>query len=337
MKVLIVGGGDGKASGIITKLHALLEAQPEVESAMVINEYNPKHKISLSGFNLVLWWPDVDNKEPKSYPVKDQGAVLICSKVMRADTTRVDAVTRIFKMHGNAVVTIDSNGGKFEFDLIDALNNSWRRTTSLSKLVTMIMSLYKWTKESVRVSLTQNDWPEGLEGILDVTGISDFIDVNKELALKVATGCSNRFFGNYSTRCTKLFPSTRKGKDYFFFSPRNVDKKYVTTEDLVLTDIKYYYGTRKPSVDTPVQLELYKYFSDIEYMIHGHAYIKGAITTKFYYPCGDLREVDEVVQVVDKTGATRINLLNHGFLLIGKDMAQMKQHLKECEFKMIGG
>lgn len=337
MNVLIVGGGKNKVSGVAAKLYSIFKEMEEVEQVTCINAYSGDNPADLSGQDLVLWWPDIDNAKEKAYPVKDQGAVLICSKVMREETTRVDAVTRIFNMRGNAVTAITQRDNMFEFELIDALNNTWRKTADLNKFAQMVMELYKWTKESVRVSLKKNDVPEETLAKLDYSELDQFLSLNRVLANKVAEGCGNRFFGNYSTRCTKLFPSTRKGKDFFFFSPRNVDKKYVTTADLVLTDDKYYYGERKPSVDTPVQLELYKALPGVNWMIHGHAYIKGASMTDFYCPCGDLREVDEVIQVIDKTGSTRINLLNHGFIVMGHSIENMQKHLEECEFKMIGG
>lgn len=369
MKVLIVGGGPGKDSGVITKITRLFSELPETDLVVSCNGYNPgRDDVDTKGYDLILWWPDIDNAEEKIYPVKDQGAVLVCSKMMRALTTRTDAVSRIFKMHGNAVVAISLPpakagcescirnckgthpsccqetgwhdyyyGGPFQFELIDALNNTWRKTTDLSKLVQMIVDLYKWTKESKRRSLKQNMAVDAALDKLPMEEIGEFMQLNRGLALKVAEGCGNRFFGNFSTRCTKLFPSTRKGKDYFFFSPRNVDKRYLEPSDVVLCDHEYYYGDRKPSVDTPVQLELYKHFPNINWMIHGHAYIKDAFMTDFYCPCGDMREVDEVVKLVSATGSARVNLLNHGFILMSKTLKGMYKHFEECDFKMIGG
>ncbi len=70
-------------------------------------------------------------------------------------------------------------------------------------------------------------------------------------------------------------------------------------------------------------------------MIHGHAYIKHCkANTQEYFPCGDLREVDEVLGFLNK-GATRINLCNHGFLLVGRTVSEFQKHLNECTFKMI--
>jgi len=105
----------------------------------------------------------------------------------------------------------------------------------------------------------------------------------------------------------------------------------------VPTNFSEYFGDRKPSVDAPVQLELYRDFPDINFMIHGHAYIRGDVPfTDKYYPCGDLREVDEVRKQLN-FGHSRINLKSHGFLLVGNCVEDFRRHLEECKFDMIGG
>ena len=50
--------------------------------------------------------PNIDNEEEKQYPIKKKGSVLICSKVMREGYKPIDAISRIFKMQGNAVIAI---------------------------------------------------------------------------------------------------------------------------------------------------------------------------------------------------------------------------------------
>jgi len=337
MKVLIVGGRKGKMSGIITKLHDIMSKEDDCD-VTTFNSIIPR--LDIKENDLILWMPDISNDEEKIYPVKGRGAVLICSKVMREDTTRIDAVSRIFNMHGNAVVMINkhvgAHGQVFEFELVDALNNTWCKTTNLEALVVSILRLQTWTNSSKRRSLGyealgSHSWkPEYNE-----TDLAKFMSLNEGLALKVASGCGNRFFGNFSTRCTKLFPSHKLSITAFFFSARNSNKKSLTEEDLVLCDQYKYYGERKPSVDTPVQLEIYKNFPEINYMIHGHAYINKAKTTKNYYPCGDLREVRGVLNLME-TGETKINLRKHGFLLVGKTIRDMERHYVSSKFSMIG-
>ena len=372
-KIAIIGGSRGKESGIINKLEEFFFLS-HTDAATVSTYNGGGFPTDLFGQDLVLWFPDIDNKEQKNYPVKDKGTVLICSKVMREDTTRIDAVSRIFNMHGNAVVAISLQQWKrsctyckkqyncndkecskytgwhafllkhdFEFELIDALNNTWCKTTNIAELVDKINALYKWTKESKRRSLKQYELKVNLG--VPSRDLEKFININRKLALKVAEGCGNRFFGNYSTRCTKLFPSIRDKKvsiarDMFFFSPRNTDKRFVEVNDLVLVDHEYYYNSRKPSVDTPVQLELYKHFPNINYMIHGHAYIKEAPTTDHYYPCGDLRETKEIIRLINRSKHssryTKINLKNHGFLITACNLKHMQEQIDKCVFYAIG-
>jgi len=332
-KIVIVGGSKDRLSSVIEKLHAVLSKKQD--NVTTFNSILPT--TGIKEYDLTLWMPDISNEEEKDYPVKKQGSILICSKVMRKETARIDAVSRIFMMRGNAVIMIHKNKKPFSFELVDALNNTWCKTSNLEELASKIMELYLWTKASVRRSLEEvKDRNTLWVPDYDKKNLSNFIEINKKLALKVANGCGNRFFGNFSTRCTKLFPSHKILPAAFFFSPRNTNKQLISTDDLVLCDYDKYYGECKPSVDTPVQLKLYRNLPGINYMIHGHAYIKDAITTLDYYPCGDMREVVGILEVVDSNAVTRINLKNHGFLLLSQDIKGMERHLNECKFKMIG-
>lgn len=336
--LLVVGGGETKRSSVVNKLYNELVVENSLINAKLINPFVSLPEIN--GHDLVLWFPDISNEEVKDYPVKDKGAVLICSKVMREETKRIDAITRIFAMHGNAVITITkSNDKSFTFELIDALGNTWCKTTHIYRLARAIINFYEWTRGSIRKSLKHGD-----SNVIQLLGSSteetfkEFLEINMNIAKKVANDCDNRFFGNYSTRCTKLFPSTRIAtvpKDCFLFSPRNTNKQFLTVEDKVFTTYEEYYGDRKPSVDTPVQLELYRRFPRINFMIHGHAYIKGARFTEEYFPCGDMREVDGVCKLLEK-GAELINLKNHGFLMVSTELESMRLYLKHCRFDALG-
>ena len=85
-------------------------------------------------------------------------------------------------------------------------------------------------------------------------------------------------------------------------SRRNVDKRYIEQEAFVPcymddTGNVLYYGPYKPSVDTPIQVRLYKYFPRINYMLHSHVYVKGAPFTSKAIPCGGIQEVTEIMRV----------------------------------------
>lgn len=183
--------------------------------------------------------------------------------------------------------------------------------------------------------------------------------MNNSLADFIQTSCGDRFFGNLSTRCQKLFPSERDGK-FIYVSPRNVDKNRLTPSDFVLfnTDDYTYYSVDekiKPSVDSPVQSEIYKEFPSINYMIHGHAFISimkeldenniPCTSTENYFPCGDLRELVEVKKLMkfiiyDECHKDYgiINLKGHGFLMFSQTFEQMKYMINDIyAFRMNDG
>jgi hypothetical protein len=188
-------------------------------------------------------------------------------------------------------------------------------------LAIRIKALTKWTRNSVRVSIERDPWLAPLEGIKPDPKL---IEINRVLALKVASECGNRFFGNVSTRCTKLFPSMKKDTQVLV-SARNTNKETLTADDFVLVSGDVYYGDKKPSVDTPLQLEIYKRFPDIRYMIHGHAFVQGAQATEKYFPCGDMRELGEVVDFLIR-GQRIINLKRHGFLIVASSLVELKRY-----------
>ena len=318
MKTIIVGGDieSGKPSSIINKIAS------NIQDAVCFNGNLPS---SVSGYPVVIWTPDISNEHEKDYPVKDQGAVLICTKVIRDDRTEADAVSRIFAMHGNAVIAIYKDDPRqVRFRLIDALGNTWVNTTYIPELCETIGKFLEWTNGQERVSYSKSpDIGYVVDGLPQ-----QLIDINTKLADKVENSLGSRYFGNFSTRCMKLFPSQRISNDSYLFSPRNTDKRRITTSDFVLVEPPHYYGDRKYSVDSPSQIAIYQQFPDINYMIHGHAFIDAATAlvpvgeTQHYFPCGDMREVEDVASVFE-TGIRIINLKNHGFLICTEDLDTM--------------
>lgn len=343
MKTIVVGGNFGetpKESSIVKEIGRWLACD-------VVNggTFEDIKDLSLKTYDLIIWMPNIDNSFEKVYPKKDIGAILICSKVSRGPDGELDAIARIFKMHGNSVILIESGVKPFIFKLIDALGNVWVDTSSIDNLMEGIEDFVGWTswverKRCVNVGLDEFDFSEHKE----------FVEVNKQLADKFEI-TNTRFFGNSSTRCTRLFPTMRKDQTHMIVSRRNVDKKRITTDDLVLTtfdmldeiegEVSYYgnwnvgyYGANKPSVDTPIQLRLYDLNPGINYMIHGHTYVKGAPYTESYYPCGDMRELSEIMDVLKNSeDDCVINLKNHGFLMIATTLEKLKEMADNLEFE----
>jgi hypothetical protein len=161
-----------------------------------------------------------------------------------------------------------------------------------------------------------------------------------------------------SFRCQNGFPSFRGENGIIYVSRRNVDKSDIGAASFVPTYLDdtntvRYFGDNKPSVDTPVQLRLYKYFPWANYMIHAHCYVDIpdmpdvlGTSTDVPIPCGALEEVDEIVERYIfwedfwkscHNGNTprlfAVNLLGHGCILIAKDieiLKELQKHKDNC-------
>lgn len=326
MKTLIVGGDFGitpKKSKIIELISNNFENK-ELINGGTLSEL--PHEINN---DLIIWMPNISNEETKQYPIKSIGNVLIVSKVIRDGYTDLDAVSRIFKMNGNAVIAIYKEE-KIRFKLIDSLGNVWYNDNDINGLCSSIKIFYDFTKKSVRcrTNKIEKNTPE-----LN-NDIKEFIEINKSLAIYIQNSCGNRFFGNLSTRCSKLFPTIRNVG--IWVSPRNSNKEFIIPEDMIYCEytdnVVYYVGDKKPSVDSPVQLKIYENCEQINYMIHGHAFIKNAKETENYFLCGDMREADDVIHIIDKNDFGAINLTNHGFLLYSNNLENLKKLISTLEF-----
>lgn len=354
MKVLLVGGNfnnetEGRPSGAIGKLGNYLKEDGRAVLVDVVNggSIDELNSLDLKPYELIIWMANVENGQPKKYPVKPKGAVMVISKRLRGhhqvggQRTELDAISRIFGMHANAVIAITDIAdaqSRFSFKLLDALGNAWIETIGLQELASAILAFAKWNSESERVG-TSKFYNDDLEEV---------VELNKIVADKFEA-VKSRYFGNVSTRCMKMSPSKRiSKKGTIFVSKRNVSKQRLTVDDMVLAfldkdDSIKYLGDHKPSVDTPIQLQLYKIFSEINYMIHGHAYVKDARFTKDYYPCGDLREIEGIKSLIDdiafkdlnyKAGLEwhgSINLKNHGFLIYADTLENLTKLVNEVE------
>lgn len=349
MKVSIIGGNFGdnpKQSSIINKMSSSFSLlKNDVQSIIMYNGGNLDSLPEILIDDLVIWMPNIDNENRKQYPNKKNGTVMICSKVMREGYTNVDAVSRVFKMHANAVIAIYDNNGIKEFKLIDALGNIWIKTTDISILINAIIGFYYFTKKAVRINSKQLNSiiPPITNFISDIEKITkfrydlhEFIQINNSLASYIQLTCGDRFFGNLSTRCQKLFPTAKCETTLMHVSPRNSDKKYLEVEDFVpcyyINDNEIgYYGDKKPSVDSPVQLKIYNNFPDINFMIHGHAFIENTSETKNYCLCGDLNEYDEIKNLIT-SNVGGINLKNHGFLIYADTIENLKKYVFKLNF-----
>ena len=153
------------------------------------------------------------------------------------------------------------------------------------------------------------------------------------------------------------FPSFRGENGIIYVSRRNVDKSDINAGSFVPTfltedNTTKYFGDFKPSVDTPVQLRLYKLFPWANYMLHAHCYVDTTgipdtiqYTTKTPVPCGAIEEVNEIWSPFVSNGhlweacynkyprLIAVNLCGHGCILIAKDVEifkELQRHKDNC-------
>lgn len=293
------------------------------------------------GYNLIIW--ENDNFV---CPTKDKGCVLISVGNDNVGESLSDA----FKMKANAVILIKGN----IYELVDALGNLWCRTSDIVELLNNIFRLYNWNKKSIRVESVKSNSYVPYDTNL-VPDLKKFCEIIRKVSDKVENERGGRYFGNASTRCSKMFPSVRSRYDWKKFqfvlvSKRNISKEKIQPDDFVVTSMGnssetagkiLYYGDDKPSVDTPGQIELYYEFPKINFMIHGHAYISHEFLdwnlinfTEKYCSCGDLREISQIKRCVTHNDCDFfvVNLINHGFIIATDTIERMEQIVNDTNF-----
>lgn len=290
---------------------------------------------TVKDYDIVFWFVDVDNSNEKIRNVKE-----INPKCMLVTTKRNDNGKYEFKELINRALLQKSNlvcefrkdhDGIIHMRVFDPLGVIWCDfasdiQTGVNALCERLLFLTTVKRQGTIGINEEKEVPDNPEFY---KLIRDYAEIFHNL-INPAEGVQ-RFLGNASFRCSRGFPSFRHG-DIIYVSKRNVNKKYIDKEGFIATYMDeneniYYYGQNKPSVDTPIQLRLYKILPDVNYMLHAHVYIKDAPFTKTPIPCGGLEEVEEIMKALKKIGKTSnisINLIGHGSIILAKDLSYMK-------------
>lgn len=372
IKTLFVGGtfdrDGGRPSGLIDSIigHVLTDTRFDVT---IFNggKVADLHQViwpSVVDYDVVFWFANVSNEEVKVRDVKSLNpkCILITSK--RNDDykyTFAELISRALAIKANLTVEFARRDFKFNMSVFDPLGNIFYDGFEVSEMVPCMMNrIYQLTKFT-RVPTI----PDTTEAPT-VPEETDFFNFAHSCAdifhnlIRPAKG-TERFLGNLSFRCQNGFPSFRGQNGIIYVSRRNVDKSDIGAASFVPTYLDEesrtrYFGEAKPSVDTPVQLRLYKLFPWANYMIHAHCYVDTTgindaimIRTKNPVPCGALEEVEEIYSILPKliTDAPgtvtmfnknsprllAVNLLGHGCILIAKDIEILKElqnHKDNC-------
>lgn len=312
-----------------------------------------------SNYDVVFWWANIpDNNLPKIRDVKAVAphTMLVTSKRNDGDKyTFMELTQRALHIKANLFFEFKKTGDKlFHINVFDPLGCHWYGGTNITDAMNSALSRLTYLKSVTRQKTIQSNIPKvdifnsvftkdnavvHSDNVIAIPNESEFIEIVKKHAETFYTIFNpgkdvKRFLGNASlraqlnidsTRCMRGMPSFKKD-NMIFVSQRNIDKQFISLENFVPCYIDnnklYYCGENKPSVDAPIQIRLYDALPNINYIIHSHCYIDGAISTHKTIPCGALEEVDEIISLIDSTYGLRnlnyyaINLKGHGSLLM---------------------
>jgi ribulose-5-phosphate 4-epimerase/fuculose-1-phosphate aldolase len=372
-KVLIVGGTFDTEGGRPSKLiDSMFKEITEAEGYKVTlfngGLVTSLHNIilpSVTDYQIVMWFANVPNDVDKLRDVKSVNpkCILITSK--RNDDNKytfAELISRALAIKANITIEFSKHDDKFNMMLFDPLGNvfydGFEVSEMCNKLLIRVNQLLHFTRVP-SVQDTKNEAPSILGDIEFFEFARNCSDIFHNL-IRPARG-TERFLGNMSFRCQNGFPSFRGKNGIIYVSKRNVDKSEINAASFVPTYLDEemtvkYFGDNKPSVDTPVQLRLYKLFPWANYMLHAHCYVDTTcipntmmLSTNTPVPCGALEEVAEIYNIIPRTindldstvqlfnkNAPRllaINLKGHGCILIAKDteiFKELQKHKDNC-------
>lgn len=331
-KLLLVGGGFGtleKSSALVTKLQKKLSGSYDMH---VINGSTLKHLHQaihslVPYMDIVIWLADVSNNAPKMLPLLKRinpKILLIASKRMDDRDLRLsDVIGKMLLNKVNLNICITKTEAGYFNEVIDPLGNIFYSGYDIRFMISALVLRMEYLSNAQRKPSRRM--------LVDVKYEDDgFLKVVKEFGNRFAQFVEqlnpNRLLGNASTRCSFGFPSTKQ-EGMIFVSRRNVDKKTLNEDSMVpvvydnISDSILYGGHNKPSVDTPIQVMLYEKYPHINYIIHGHCYVKDAPMTEIAVPCGDVRELKEISKANGYfCGSSAINLKGHGCLIMAEDL-----------------
>ncbi len=323
---------------------------------------------SSPNFNVILWMANVPNDLPKIREVKEIAPKCIYINSKRNDIvpetgkrkyTEQELINRSLGVKANLTIEFTkTEAGVFTMRLFDPLGDLWYEGTDIKELSKQLVKRLLFLRAIERKGTLRNARIIDKKPIMEMPEIQEFVKIVKDYAIvfhNVIQPAADvkRFLGNASLRpdldkfrCTKGFPSFRcpENLDYaanlIFVTKRNVNKETLSADDFIPVwytmekGIFFYedYAIEnvKPSVDTPIQMELYANLPNINFMIHSHCYIKNAPFTKVPIPCGGLQEIDEVLSTLEREYGSLekdfyvINLIGHGNIVMAKNVEQLR-------------
>ena len=328
--MLVVGGtfdeNGGKKSSLIQKLFEdkitnedLLINGGNVEDIKNILKLVPEYKI-------IAWFPNISNEIPKMRNIKELNpySLFIMSKRNDGKYTIKDIIVKGLENNANLIIEFSKIEDKFYMQDIDVLGYSWcEKTSDIEKFKKILFDRIDFLLTTKRVKTYSDNTKNNNYYLVP----DEYINLNKEYGklfdeLSKQVAQTTRYLGNCSIRV----------KDKIFMSQRDVDKKQLSKKTFIEVYEKdgkiFYKGNIKPSKDTAIQLELYKEYPQINYIIHCHCYIDDGYFTDIQCPCGDLKEADEIKKAIKRNNLEtkniiKINLIGHGSILMTNNIKEL--------------
>jgi hypothetical protein len=337
-KALFLAGNfddyNGKASKIADKIY--LQVRTPLMDYLNGGNFKDIDKVveNIRDYKTIFWFPNVDNSKPKlveDIKKMNENSLLITSKRNVEKAYDFQGVLQhALRIKSNLMLEFVSREGIYHGRVLDPLGNAFLDYNDdfelvgkvLDKRVKELDSYTRVRSESIQENVQTPDNDEFFGIVREYANVfHDLIHPSKEAA--------DRFLGNASFRCENGFPSFRGG-DNIFVSQRNVDKRLIGRDSFVAVKAELpirYIGSKKPSVDTPIQLKLYEFYPNVNFMIHSHTYVKNAPFTSKIIPCGALEEAEEIECLVpDKTSTDfSVNLKGHGSIALASSPEFLKK------------
>jgi hypothetical protein len=279
----------------------------------------------LKQYQLIFWFADVPNDKTKLVgDIKDKNSscILITSKRnLDKEYNFLELVAHALNIKSNLFIEFTKEDNRYLSRIIDPLGNVFLDYSQDIDLAGMVLSKRVKELSSYRRVPSKN-----IGSSVFIPNEDSFFYIVKNYAnifhKLIHTKDSKRFLGNTSFRCERGFPSCKE-KEKIYVSRRNVDKRHLDKEAFVCVSLNSenpieYFGDFKPSVDTPIQVSLYKKYPNVKYMLHSHTYIENAPFTKNIIPCGAIEEAEDIISLFpDKNSIDfYVNLKGHGSLAL---------------------
>lgn len=368
---MIVGGtfdrNGGKVSSIVDKIFNEASNREDFSEIILhnggfINDLRETILEKCKQVDIVFWMPNVSNDEEKIRNVKEVNPKVILISSKRNDNKKynfAELITRALELKSNLIVEFSKVADKkFKMMVFDPLGNVFYNGEDIAKMSKAMfdraIKLTTFTRcPTKKVETNDNpSVPDEEEFFAFARSCSDIFHnlINPAEDTK-------HFLGNMSFRCQNGFPSFRGKNGIIYVSRRNVNKANINKDSFVPTYLDenentMYYGDNKPSVDTPVQLRLYKKYPHMNYMIHAHCYFYAPFDIGGYcsytwnpVPCGALEEVEEIEWTIaneitddddNEVKFVAVNLIGHGCLLMASDVSyftRLMEHKDNCFIK----